>query len=104
MSIIKNLLQDEYNRLILLRKKYLEEIAKLPRGSISDKDRNNKEYSYQVYRESGKIKFKYIGKKSDNAVMKLREKIEKRKRLQELLKKTQNNIKEIERAVGGKKL
>lgn len=104
MSVIKNLLQEEYNRLIILRKKYLEEIAKLPKGTISDKERNKQKYSYQVFREDGKIKFKYIGKKADKVVLELREKIETRKKLQKLLKKAQKNIKEIERAIGGKKL
>ncbi len=68
MSYVKGILQEELDRLKSLYKKYDEIVSSLPRGSLSVKKRNHKEYLYLAYREKSKVKFKYIGpKRSDKA-------------------------------------
>lgn len=63
MSYVKGILQEELDRLESLYQKYDEKVSSLPRGSLSVKKRNNKEYLYLAYREKSKVKFKYIGPK-----------------------------------------
>ena len=44
MSYIKNIMQEEHQRLQALRKKYIGEIDSLPKGTVSIKKRNKSEY------------------------------------------------------------
>ena len=100
MSIIKDILNDEKNRLINLRKQLIEEIAKLPKGSISKKKRSSGFFCYQAYREGEKIIFKYIGKENSPKVIALNEVIKKRKKLEKRLKEIKHNLREVERGLG----
>ena len=61
MSYVKNILQEEYQRLKALSEKYTDEIRLLPKGSVSIKKRNYKEYLYLAYREKDRVRFEYIG-------------------------------------------
>jgi hypothetical protein len=99
MNALQSVLKEELQRLERLCHKYREEIAKFPKGSISDKDRSGRPYAYLVYRNSGRIVFKYLGRARAEKVMKIRENIKSRKRLESLLKKAQGNLKELKRAL-----
>ncbi len=101
MSVIKNVLEDEYNRLNQLIKKYKKEINKLQKGSISYKNIKGHTYAYLAYRDKGKLNFKYLGKESEN-IKKISEGIKARKKYESLLKAAQKNLKEIKKAVGKK--
>ena len=61
MSYLKSILKEEYERLRALSGKYQDEISALPRGSISIKKRNQREYVYLAYRKKGNVKFEYVG-------------------------------------------
>jgi hypothetical protein len=104
MNVIKHIIEEEVNRLEKLSAKYKSEMEKLPKGSISKKNRNGKLYIYLVYRENKKIKFKYIGKESSNKVKRLEEKIRERRRYKHLLKQLKMDLKEVRRAINGKKV
>ena len=103
MGLVKNILSEEYDRVKKLEKKYKKELASFPGGSISVKKRNGVNYCYLAFREGKKIVFKYLGKESSKTVLELKVKIKKRKKIQDKLKKIKESIKELERAVNGKR-
>lgn len=101
MSVIIGVLKEEFERLMHLSKKYRKEISKLPKGSISIKKQDDRNYVYLAYRENGKVYFKYIGKDSSKQMNELSEKIKLRRKYEGLLKETKKDLKEIERALHG---
>lgn len=104
MSIIKGVLEEEYNRLVHLRDRYLNDIANLPKGSLSIKEKSGQEYAYIAHREGKKVVFDYIGKATSDEVKKLKERIKKRKDYEKKLKSIKSDLKELERALGGRKI
>lgn len=104
MGVIGNILEEERERLSKLLKKYREEIEKLPRGSISRKIRNGKRYLYLAYRESKSVRFEYIGKELSQKAQDIARQIERRKEYEKLLEQVKKDLREIERAIHGKKI
>ena len=104
MSIIKHIVEEELERLEKLSAKYKAEIKNLPKGSISKKSRHGRFYVYLAYRENKKIRFKYIGKESSEEAKALEQKIQKRKKYENLLKQLENDLKEVRRTKSGKKV
>lgn len=104
MSIIKGVLEEEYNRLMQLRDRYMREAAKLPKGSLSVKEKSGQEYAYLAHRKGKKVVFDYVGKASSDEVKKIRESIKKRKDLETKFKAIKKDLKELERALGGRKI
>lgn len=102
MSIVKDILEEEKNRLIELRNQLVDEIAHHPKGSISIKKRGNKNYCYQVFRKGKRIIFRYLGKDNSDKVIFLKEQIQKRKNLEQRLKQIKQNLKEVLRGLGEK--
>ncbi|TAL35708.1 MAG: hypothetical protein EPN93_09630 [Spirochaetes bacterium] len=104
MGIIQGVLEEEYKRLQTLAEKYIQEISALPAGSLSVKNISGHRYAYIAKRVGGKIHFKYLGKESTPEVEKLRRRIAERRGLQAKLKTIKNDLAEIERAIGGRKI
>lgn len=100
MSIIKDILKDEKERLCLLRKQIEEEISSLPKGSLSKKRRDNHFFYYLAYREGSKVIFKYAGKENSPQVISLSEDIQKRRKLEKRLRDIKRDLKEINRGIG----
>ena len=103
MSIIKSILKEEVDRLEELCQKYREEIKKLPRGSISEKERKGHLYAYSVYRDKGKVCFDYLGKAQSEKVKELKEQVGARQRYDKLLRKVQKNLKELKKLLHERK-
>jgi sRNA-binding regulator protein Hfq len=61
--VIKGVLQEELQNSLQMKKRYEEEIAKLPKGSLIKKKIKGYDYYYVVLREKGKVKFIYKGRK-----------------------------------------
>jgi hypothetical protein len=99
MGALRPILQEEQQRLNRLCRKYRAEIGKLPKGSVSIKNRRWRLYAYLAYRDDGKVVFKYLGGAQSKKVAEIRQKIQGRKRLETLLKKARANLKEAERAL-----
>ncbi len=99
MNPIKSILAEEAMRLEELCKKYREEIARLPGGSISIKKRGNNEYLYLAGRARGKVRFRYIGKADSPEANEIRAEVEKRKKYQKLLRQARQNLKELKRVI-----
>ncbi len=104
MSIIKGVLEEEYNRLLQLRDRYAREAAKLPKGSLSVKEISGQQYAYVASRKGKKVVFDYVGKASSDEVKSLSEGFKKRKDLEAKLKAMKSDLKELERALGGRKI
>ena len=79
------------------------EIEKLPKGSISKKLRNDQAYFYRAYREEDKVKFKYLGKESSNAVIEALEQKVQHKNFLAKLRSVNRDIKEIKRVLHGQR-
>lgn len=103
MAMVFDILEEERNRLIDLKKKYRRQISALPKGSLSRKRRWNREYIYLAYREGHKIKFDYVGPVDSEASEELSEKIDQRKELEKKLQQVEKNLKDVERGLSGKR-
>ena len=94
MSVLKDVIQEEYNRLDSLLKLYDEKISECVKGSISVKKRGKHSYFYLAYREEAKVKFFYIGKEGSLSVKEISDKIEKRHRYEKMRKESKENLQE----------
>ena len=103
MGVIKNILEEERERLSRLCEKYSEEIRKLPKGSISKKARGGKRYAYLAYRESHKVKFRYVGEESSEEASRLERQIEERRRYERSFRQAGRDLREVERTIRGRK-
>lgn len=103
MSVIRGILEEESDRLEELSVFYKEKIAEVPRGSISVKERGGKKYIYLARREDKKIIFEYVGKDVPEVRNALNERIRQRKEYQAKLRQVRENLKEVKRALRGKR-
>jgi len=97
MSILKSIIKDEYNRLHELKEIYIEELKKLPKGSIFKRKIKNQDYYYLNYRDNNKVKSEYLGKENSTKLKQLLDFLKQRKDIEMDLKKVNDGIKEIER-------
>ncbi len=95
MSYIKNIMQEEYQRLEALHQKYNNKVASLPQGTVSVKKRSKQEYLYLARRENGKLKFNYIGSVISEKAKAILEQIDIRKDYEKKLKQVNDDLKEI---------
>lgn len=95
MSVIKDVIKEEYNRLDSLLDLYDGKIAECVKGSLSVKKRGDHSYYYLAYREEKKIKFVYVGKEGSSSVKEIAEKIDKRHRYEKMRKKSKENLDEV---------
>jgi hypothetical protein len=104
MSYIKHIIQEEHQRLQALHQKYIDKIDSLPKGSVSIKKRNKREYLYLASRRDGKVKFDYIGSVASENARKTLEKVKFRKDYELKLKQVKGDLREIERVLHGRKI
>jgi len=104
MSYIKNIMQEEHQRLNALLQKYHDEIDSLPKGTVSIKKRNKSEYLYLASHQHGKVKFDYIGSISSEKARKIMEQVNFRKDYELKLKQVKSDLKEIEKVIHGRKI
>jgi hypothetical protein len=99
MSVIVDVIQEESEGLLSLIRLYDEKIAKLPKGSISEKVRGSHLYCYIAYRTGRRVKFDYIGPQKSRKVKEIREQIEQRKMYQERRRESLENLKQVEKLI-----
>ncbi len=104
MSYIKNIMQEEHQRLQALYQKYIDKIDSLPKGTVSIKKRNKSEYLYLASRRGAKVKFDYIGSVASENARKILEKVKFRKDYELKLKQVKGNLREIEKVLHGRKI
>jgi len=72
MSMIKNILKEELRKLLQTKRRYEQELMKLPKGSLVRKKVGGQHYYYLVMRDHGQVKCIYKGKISKEEVAKLK--------------------------------
>ena len=101
---IKEVLKEELNNSLRMRKAYESELKKLPKGSLIRKKIKGHQYYYLVLREGGKVKFLYKGK---DVSKKEKEKYalakDQRAKYRKLLSQVKKQIKYLRGAVRGQK-
>lgn len=103
MAKVFYILKEECDRQEKLKIIYEKEISSLPSGGIYPRKRGKHIYYYfgQYDPQIKNVFYKYIGTDSEK-IKELEIKIEKRKKLQKLLKDVKNEIKEIQKVLHGK--
>jgi hypothetical protein len=104
MSYIKGILKEEYERLNALSRKYRDKVGELPKGCVSIKNRRGLHYLYLASRTGGKVSFQYIGPAASENARAVLKKIEQRKNYENKLKQVRKDIREIQKALHGRKL
>jgi len=97
MSILSEILNEEYERLNNTLSSYEALAANLPKGSIRDKLINGKNYPYLQWREKGRIRSKYIKPEDLEA---LSNQIEQRRQYEKEIKLLRESKKEFNRVIG----
>lgn len=103
MAMVFDILQEEKRRLLSLKARYEQQLSELPKGSLSKKKRWNREYLYLAYRQSGKVKFEYVGPVDSDAAQEAQEKVRRRNILEEKLGQVEKNLADVERGLRGKR-
>ena len=98
-TVIRGVLEEELERNGRMKKRYLDEIEQLPKGSVMLRKIGNQEYFYLKYRENNKVISKYIGQKTEIDIKEIKEKILKRKHIEGVLKNLSLEEKEILKAL-----
>lgn len=97
MSIIEDIMREEYDRSVRASEALKKQNASLPKGYLRKKRINNKDYWYLQYRDGNRVKSKYI-KHSEYEKVKKDIKIRKENVLH--LKEHSASQKQIEKALG----
>jgi hypothetical protein len=103
MALVFDILEEEKRRLLSLKARYEQQLSELPTGSLSRKKRWNREYLYLAYRESGKVKFEYVGPVDSEAAQDTEAAVRRRKDLEEKLTQAKKNLADVERGLRGKR-
>jgi hypothetical protein len=90
---IKDVLKEELNNSIRMKKRYEDELSNLPPGSLIKKKIKGHEYYYIVLRELGDVKFIYQGKNVSNDLIK------KYERAKDLRKKYRNALSQLKKQI-----
>ncbi|MEN6314948.1 MAG: hypothetical protein ABFD25_11950 [Clostridiaceae bacterium] len=88
----------EAKRMSALRESYEKQLASLPKGSLRLKERNGRKYFYLAYRRDGKVVSEYVGN-DESVVADLKERLERRKNIEKLLKSIKNELRLMNRAL-----
>ncbi len=97
MSVLEEVLEEEYGRSVRLSGHLQAELESLPKGSVRSRKIKGREYYYLNYREGDKVKSDYVPASDVDDV---RQKIERRKELKAALKEQERTRQQIERALG----
>jgi len=103
MAIIHDILEDERKRLLELKKRYKDQLADLPKGTISIKKRRGRDYCYLAFRDGDKVRFRYLGLPESQAVAEAKSALSRRKDIEANLKQMRQSLQEVERSLRGRR-
>ena len=89
---ISTLVSNELIKLECMYNECENKLQNLPKGSITQKPINGKNYFYLNYRDGKKVRSKYLGNE-ESYILNLKEKIRERQELEKQLKDVQKEIK-----------
>ena len=102
MSTIFHVMKEEYERLNDVQSSYSKAIAELPKGSLCVKHIRNSEYLYLERREGKRVVFEYVGPAASENAKQVIEKVNKRKKYEQLLKQAKASLKDVKKVLRGK--
>lgn len=99
MSVLEDVLREEYARSLRLSHLMEKELASLPKGSVRVRMIRGREYYYLNHREGDRVLSDYIPASEVEAI---RAKVARRRELKAALKEQERSRRQIERALGGR--
>ena len=97
MSVLEEVLLEEYGRSLRVSEALEAELAGLPRGSVRERVIGGRSYYYLQYREGGHVRSDYIPR---DAVDGVREQLRLREEDIAALREQERSRRQIERALG----
>lgn len=97
MNMIIDTIQKEKIRIEYMLDRYRKIIDELPKGTLSETNKNGQKYFYLKYREGKKVVTKYLGKDAGN----MSALIEKRKHTEAMIKSLEEELKIANKALEG---
>ena len=104
MSSIFHVIEEEYERLTEAKNAYEDAIKQQEQGAPQIKRGGRKEYLYVARRVGDKIRFRYIGHVGDEKAKQVLGSVKKRREYEALLKGVKQDLKEVRRALRGRKI
>jgi len=100
---IKDVLREELENSIRMKKGYEKKLSELPRGSLQKKIIKDNVYYYVAFREKGRVKFEYKGKEVSKKMQKEYEHAKKlRAEYRKNISQLKKQIKYLKGALRGK--
>jgi hypothetical protein len=103
MSSVFHVIEEENERLHEAKAAYEAAIAKEERGAPQIKRVGQKDYLYLARRVGDKIKYLYVGHLDGEDSRKVLDSVKKRREYEELLKGIKQDLKEVRKALRGRK-
>jgi len=97
MNLIIDTIIKEKTRIEYMLERYRKIIEELPKGTLSESNKNGQKYYYIKYREGKKVITKYIGKDAGE----MPSLIEKRKHTEAMIKSLEEELKIANKALEG---
>ena len=97
MNLIIDTIMKEKTRIEYMLERYRKIIEELPKGTLSESNKNGQKYYYIKYREGKKVITKYIGKDAGE----MPSLIEKRKHTEAMIKSLEEELKIANKALEG---
>lgn len=97
MNLIIDTIQKEKTRIEYMLERYRKIIDDLPKGTLSETNKNGQKYYYLKYREGKKVVTKYLGKDAGE----MPALIEKRKHTEAMIKSLEEELKIANKALEG---
>ncbi len=102
MSIIFQIMKEEYDRLVEAEQVYQKGIQKEYEGSPRIKHIGNKDYLYLQKREGKRVVYRYIGNAESKKALSVIESVKRRRKDQEALKRIRHDLKDVRKVLRGK--
>lgn len=102
MGYIISLIAGEAKRIRALKNNYEQQLALLPKGTLRTRRRGKHEYYYLSFRDGEKVLTDYVGK-DEKKIDDLRESLEKRKHVEDILQQLNRELSVAKRILEGKR-
>jgi hypothetical protein len=104
MSSVFHVIEEEFERLNEAKAAYEAAIKREEQGTPQIKRGRHKEYLYLARRNRNKVQYRYIGRADDDKARKVLDSVKNRREYEQLLKGIKNDLKEVRRALRGRKI
>jgi len=102
MSIIFQIMKEEYDRLCEAEKAYSKSAESEVQGAPRIKRIGNKDYLYLERRKGKKVLYKYVGAADSKKALKIVESVKHRRKDIEALRRIRKDLKDVRKVLRGK--